>query len=254
MLIYRIILAALLAALLASGGARAAGSGLDELSALSGEYIDGSLTGIQVYNHIRALCKDEGGKPLAVVSKRFGRTVRLIEVTPDEAAEHIASSGKGKYPWYFACEGDPRFIIEKDYQYSPGEPQKFRLSRGRGLDWLDYVKAEEQEKIARFEAMSVRAGKTEVQEDKGLLEEIALQASSLQMDFVRAGNDARYEAKYSSMEKGCSRVSVKYTAYHQSGEKFFDYRVCGQDVALIKESVPAGPRGPVALIARGERP
>ncbi|WKZ32776.1 MAG: hypothetical protein QY316_12840 [Thermodesulfobacteriota bacterium] len=250
MLIYRIILAALLAALLASGGASAAGKG--ELPNLSGGPIDGNLAGIDVYNKMRAFCNEEGGRPLAVVSKRFGGFVRLVEVTPDDAAEHIASGGEGKYPWYLACEGDSRFIVEKDYRYSPGEPEKFHLSRGRGLEWLDYIKAEEPEKIARLEARSVKAEKTEARENTRLLEEVALQASSLRMDFVRAVNGARYEAKYNSVEKAgaCSRVTVKYEAQGPSGEKFFDYRVCGQDVALIREGFPAGPRGPVALITR----
>lgn len=249
MLIYRIILATLLATLIATGGARAAGKGEPSAWADTDRSID-------VYNQARAICNDEGGRPLAVVSRRFGGFVRLVEVTPDEAAEHIASGREGKYPWYLACEGEARFIVEKDYQYSPGEPEKFHLSRGRGLEWLDYIKAEEPEKIAGLEARSVRAEKNELQEDTRLLEEVALQASSLRMDFVRAGNGARYEAKFSSVEKSgaCSRVTVKYEVLGHPVEKSFDYRVCGQDVALIKEGFPAGQKGPVALIARGERP
>lgn len=253
MRIYRIILATLLAALLATS-APAAEKGPELLTSPEG-YLDGRLASMEVFKRLRAFCSDEGGKPLAVISMQAGGFVRLIEVSPDEAARHIASSGDGKYPWYFACEGDARFIVEKDYRYSPGEPNKFRLSRGRGLEWLDYIKYEEREKIAGLEAMSAGAEKAGVPEDERFLEEMALQASSLQMDFVRAGKGARYEAKYNNGKKaeGCSRVTIKYAGYGQSGEKSFDYKVCGSEVALLKDGDPINQRGPVALLAGGHK-
>jgi hypothetical protein len=71
------------------------------------------------------------------------------------------------------------------------------------------------------------------------------------MDFVRAGNGARYEADYNGGKKagGCRLVTIKYTGNGQPAARSFDYRVCGRNVALINAGGPAAPKGPVALLA-----
>ncbi len=55
--------------------------------------------------------KIENGTPEIVISKRRGRTAFNYFL--------FLSSGEWKYLWYFHCHGGQKFVIEKDYTYSP---------------------------------------------------------------------------------------------------------------------------------------
>lgn len=107
---------------------------------------DGKITGehasIDIYQYMYALCKKENGTPSVVISKRFGKVARYTEVGAEEGFNYLMTSGDGKDPWFFACEGETRFMVEKDYQYNSDGPNKFYFHPRRGLEWVDYVKAD----------------------------------------------------------------------------------------------------------------
>ncbi|MBI2413818.1 MAG: hypothetical protein HYV24_11495 [Deltaproteobacteria bacterium] len=97
---------------------------------------------IDLLQYMSALCKIDNGTPEIVVSKRYGRTVRLTKVGGIEAFNYFLSSGDGKDPWFFACHGDQKFVIEKDYTYSPKDEMKVFYYENRGLEGIDFVKEE----------------------------------------------------------------------------------------------------------------
>lgn len=115
---------------------------LEEVTAPPSGKIEGDYASIDIYQYMYALCKKENGTASVIVSKRFGKVARYTEVSAEEAFSHLLTSGEGKDPWFFACEGENRFIVEKDYQYSPDGANKFYFHPKRGLEWVDYVKAD----------------------------------------------------------------------------------------------------------------
>jgi len=118
--------------------------------------MEGALAGIDMYQYMYALCKKGNGKAFTVISKRAGRFVRLVEASPEEAFRHLFSSGDSKDPWFFACEGETKFIVEKDYGYSPDDRGKFTFRQNRGLEWVDFMKAGDKEDLARLDSGSGR--------------------------------------------------------------------------------------------------
>jgi hypothetical protein len=114
---------------------------LEQVAAPAGGRIEGDYASIDIYQYMYALCKKENGTPSVIVSKRFGKFARYTEVSAEEAFNYLLSSGEGKDPWFFGCEGENRFIVEKDYQSSPEGANRFSFHPKRGLEWVDYVKA-----------------------------------------------------------------------------------------------------------------
>lgn len=104
--------------------------------------IAGDHASVDIYQYMYALCKKENGSPTVVISKRYGKIARYVEVGAEEAFSYLLTSGDGKDPWFFGCEGETRFMVEKDYQFAPDGPNKFSFHPKRGLEWVEYVKAE----------------------------------------------------------------------------------------------------------------
>jgi len=116
---------------------------IDEVVAPPSGRIEGEYASIDIYQYMYALCKKSNGTPAVVVSKRFGKIARYTEVGSEEAFEYLLASGEGKDPWFFGCEGKNRFIVEKDYQSGEDGSNRFTFHPRRGLEWVDYVKADD---------------------------------------------------------------------------------------------------------------
>ncbi|MCC6503574.1 MAG: hypothetical protein IT362_10635 [Deltaproteobacteria bacterium] len=116
---------------------------VEDVTAPPSGLIEGEHSSIDMYQYMYALCKKNGGTPSVVLSKRFGKTARYTEVGAQEAFGYLMASGEGKDPWFFACEGENRFIVEKDYQHNLDGSNRFTFHPKRGLEWVDYVKAED---------------------------------------------------------------------------------------------------------------
>lgn len=124
---------------------------VEELTLPPNGRIKGDHASVDIYQYMYALCAKENGTASVVISKRLGKVARYTEVGAQEAFDYLLSSGDGKDPWFFACEGETRFMVEKDYQYDSNGANKFSFHLKRGLEWVDYVKAEDG-KVAKLEA------------------------------------------------------------------------------------------------------
>lgn len=114
---------------------------IEEVAAPPGGKIDGDYASIDIYQYMYALCKKDNGTASVIVSKRFGKVARYTEVSAEEAFSHLLASGEGRDPWFFACESENRFIVEKDYQFNSNGANRFYFHPKRGLEWVDFVKA-----------------------------------------------------------------------------------------------------------------
>lgn len=115
---------------------------VDEISELPGGRIEGGHESVDIYQMAYALCEKEQGTASVVISRRYGKFARYSEVSAEEAFTYLLTSGDGKDPWFFACEGKKRFLVEKDYQYDPESDSAFYFHPKRGLEWVEYVKAD----------------------------------------------------------------------------------------------------------------
>ena len=113
---------------------------IEEVAAPASGRIEGDYASIDIYQYMYALCKKENGTASVIVSKRLSKVARYMEVSAEEAFSHLLA-GEGKDPWFFACEGENRFIVEKDYQFNSDMANSFYFHPKRGLEWVDFVKA-----------------------------------------------------------------------------------------------------------------
>lgn len=123
---------------------------LDDISVPETGRLEGDHRSIDVFQYMSALCGKVNGNPSFVVPKKYGKFTRLTQVEPLEAFNYLATSGEGKQGWLLACEGDEKFVVQKNFKYNPGEENKFYFHHRRGLEGFDYVKAaEEEDKLMR---------------------------------------------------------------------------------------------------------
>lgn len=115
----------------------------DEVSTPPNGLISGRYTSLDLFQYMAALCKKENGAPSVVVSKRYGRFARYTEVSSLDALKHFLSAGEGKDPWFFACNGTRRFMVEKSYRNPSEEYDKFFFYSNRGLEGIDFIKTDE---------------------------------------------------------------------------------------------------------------
>lgn len=105
--------------------------------------LKGSYSNTEIYQYVYALCKKENGNPAFVVPKRYGKYVRLTKVAPADAFEYLMTSVKKKDAWYAACEGEKKFMLEKEYAYSEKDRESLIFHPNRGLEGISFVSAED---------------------------------------------------------------------------------------------------------------
>jgi hypothetical protein len=114
--------------------------------------LQGSYSSTEIYQYVYALCKKENGNPAFVVPKRYGRYVRLTKVTPADAFEYLTTSVKKTDAWYAACEGEKKFMLEKEYAYSEKDRESLIFYPNRGLEGISFVSAEDAPSYKNSEA------------------------------------------------------------------------------------------------------
>lgn len=105
--------------------------------------LKGSYSNTEIYQYVYALCKKENGSPAFVVPKRYGKYVRLTKVAPADAFDYFMTSAKKKDAWYASCEGEKKFMLEKEYAYSEKDQESLIFHPNRGLEGISFVSAEE---------------------------------------------------------------------------------------------------------------
>lgn len=199
----------------------------EELETPSNGRMEGAFDGIDMYQYMYALCKKGNGKAFTVISRRTGRVVRLVEASPAETFRHLLTMGNGKDPWFFACEGETKFIVQKDYGYGENDKARFTFYQNRGLEWVDFVKSGDKDDLARLDSFDGELQNST--HDPAVLAGMAREVASFRSDMVKAVNGARYEGHYlASLRKdGCDFVAIN------DGSRTFNYRVCGYDAAAV---------------------
>lgn len=188
---------------------------------------------VELYQYVYALCKKNSGKPAFVMPKRYGKFVRLTQVSAVEAFKHIYTSANDREPWFLSCEGRKKFIVEKEYKYNSEDGNRYRFYSNRGLEGIDYVKSDED---AGYLAALSASGRTAKAESPEFLEEMAWELASLKVGFIKTDNGIRYTGSYRNEYKkeGCSVVSIKTANMPAVEEKVYSYRVCKDRVAKIE--------------------
>lgn len=105
--------------------------------------LQGSYSNTDIYQYVYALCKKENGSPAFVVPKKYGKYVRLTKVAPADAFDYFMTSVKKKDAWYATCEGEKRFMLEKEYSYSENDRESLIFHPNRGLEGISFVSAED---------------------------------------------------------------------------------------------------------------
>ncbi|MBI5492297.1 MAG: hypothetical protein HY893_05120 [Deltaproteobacteria bacterium] len=193
----------------------------------------GKYSNLDMYEYMSALCKKNNGSPEIVITKRYGKYLRLTHVSTAEGSSYIISNGKEKDPWFFACNGSRRFVVEKDYQYKPDEDNLyFRLNRG--LEGIDFVKSDDSEAVALLNLRGMEpamdeAGRTD------FVEEMAWEVANMQMNFVKTYAGERFSGQFYGSKAECGYVIIKQSQPEekQTVETAYNYRVCNNRVASL---------------------
>ncbi len=193
----------------------------------------GNYSNLDMYEYMSALCKKNNGSPEIVITKRYGKYLRLTHVSTAEGSSYIISNARDKDPWFFACNGSRRFVVEKDYQYKPDEDNLyFRLNRG--LEGIDFVKSEDSDAVALLNISGVEpamdeAGRTD------FVEEMAWEVANMQMNFVKTYAGARFSGQFYGSKAECGYVIIKQSQHEEkkTTETAFNYRVCNNRVASL---------------------
>ncbi|MDO8426032.1 MAG: hypothetical protein Q7T24_00785 [Deltaproteobacteria bacterium] len=195
--------------------------------------LTGNYSNPDLYQYLSALCRKNNGAAEIVITKRYGKYLRLTQVGPEEGSSYILSNGKGKDPWFFACNGNGRFVVEKDYQYKPGEESLYFYTN-RGLEGADFVRSDDTEAIALLNNSGVELSMdTERQTD--FLEEMAWEVASLQMNFVKTSAGSKFTGLFYGSKAECGYVTIKHThtGPKDASEMAYNYRVCNNRVASL---------------------
>lgn len=193
----------------------------------------GKYSNLDTYEYMSALCKKNNGSPEIVITKRYGKYLRLTHVNTVEGSSYIISSGKDKDPWFFACNGSRRFLVEKDYQYKPGEDNLY-FHMNRGLEGIDFVKSDDSEALALLNLRGMEPAMDEaVRTD--FVEEMAWEVASMQMNFVKTYAGERFSGQFYGTKAECGYVIIKQSQPEEKEtvETAYNYRVCNNKVASL---------------------
>ncbi len=240
-------------------------SGPDELKAPeAGEY---ALTGdgysaADLYQHAIAACRKDGGTPLFLIPSSNGRHKRLTKVDALSAFRYILSTGGPEDTvWYIACEGDRRFVVEKNYRSLTGGVDLATVILDRGLEGVNYAEnwglPEEPARGPLSTVVAVvtgRGGRTN-EPTKKFLKQMAREVAFVGGNLMRVNGQSRYSGFYSESPSapGCAEVSINHVLYspekNQTRIKIYDFRVCDSKVKSTGTSEETTP-GRIDLLAR----
>lgn len=198
-----------------------------------------SYTAIDLFQHFTSACEGAGGEREFVVPLVHGRFKRLTQVDAVNAFNYILMSGDDGGAWYMACETgdrDTRFIVKKNYSFINDGTEVAEVHYGRTLAGVNYARfgeeavSEDARKRGRLEGLSTDE----------FLAEIAKNAASLRVDFVKPHAGSRYLVSYTKTGRtGCEYVTIEHLRKRVIEENrtdlVYEYKVCGDKVAKLDE-------------------
>lgn len=153
----------------------------------------------EVFSHFSSECAE--GRLTFIGTIRHGRHLRLTLIPGAEASSYIEAEGDGKYPWLLACDGDKKFLVEKEYGFGDGT-SSFRLYTGRALAGVDYAAAR-----------PVGDGPVHASvDDETFAVKMAYDLSALGIDFVATNGASRFEGRVEKSSGACDTVSLRRTS------------------------------------------
>ena len=198
------------------------------------EFKGGSST-VDLYEHMSGLCAENGGKAVFVVPREIGRYKRLAEVTPDEALDYIVSRLNSDSAWYMSCDGNIRFMVEKNLRSMNRGEETAAFYLNRGLEGINYLASNEPVSYANTAIIE----KTPEQK-VAFREQMAWEVSTIGRDFVKPEDTSRYIGFYNGRyeKTNCSRISIKEMDKKEaSAVVVYDFKVCDKLVASLGSRV-----------------
>lgn len=183
--------------------------------------IKGTHTPIEVFRHFSSECS--GGKLYFLASLKGGRFVRLTLLNYQDAASYMETDGDGKYPWLLACDGDTKFLVEKEYSSGPGRGS-FRLYKGRALEGIDYA-------VNRPSEQEPPSG----MDDAAFSVKMASELAAYKMSFISSNGGTRFSGRYESAAGECDTVSVTRLIGNGPATRF---KVCSGRVHALSNPLP----------------
>lgn len=197
--------------------------------------LKGGSSTVDLYEQMSALCADNGGKAVFVVPKEIGRYKRLAEVTPDEALDYIVSRLNTDSAWLMSCDGNIRFVVEKNLRSMNRGEETASFYLNRGLEGVNYLASGESVSYAK----TVLVEKTPEQK-VAFREQMALEVSTMGKDFVKPEDTSRYIGFYNGRYENtsCSHISIKEMDKKEtSAVVVYDFKVCNRQVASLGSKV-----------------
>jgi hypothetical protein len=208
---------------------------------------------IDLYQHTIAACAKLDGELTFVIPRSSGKLKRLTKVDAFSAFRHIlASGGLIDTVWYIACDGEERFMVEKNYRVLSGDVEMATVSVDRGLEGVDYAESwASPEELKGIEGILAKVaskvtGKPH-KPSKKFLKQMVREVAFMKGNLVRIQGASRYTGSYSasSAEPECGDVSIKHIHYEpktdQTRVNAYDYRLCGGNIKRVGTSEKSSP-------------
>jgi len=198
------------------------------------EFKGGSST-VDLYEHMTGLCSENNGKAVFVVPKEIGRYKRLAEVTADEALDYIVSRLNTDSAWLMSCDGNIRFMVEKNLRSMNRGEETASFYLNRGLEGVNYLASGATVSYANTTLVE----KTPEQK-VAFREQMAWEVSAMGKDFVKPEDTSRYIGFYNGRYENtsCSHISIKEMDKKETSTVVvYDFKVCDRQVASLGSRV-----------------
>lgn len=202
-----------------------------------------TLSGADLFQYLQVLCEKEKGKPRYVINmgkevesprgdltdittgKRFYYADELAEVNAISAFKYAGYYTKPpmtvKRIWYFACEGEQRFVVK-------GEAEQNFFASNRGLEGVEFKPLSSQPKA------EPQGG-----QPQSIEEEIAVEVATKKTNVFKMVSTQEYTGIYNGQQDGCDLVTVRKnwdTTMKNPRVDTLNYRICGKSIAKVSES------------------
>ena len=204
-----------------------------------------SLTGVDLFEMATTQCAAGGGTTGYVVPKTYGNYKRLTRIGAVEAFDYILLKGDKGGAWFIGCENaDERkgnFLVTKNYSFLNGDVEKAEFTYGRTLNGVNYEESTIEAEIAIARVMALK-GEMPILAEGEFLDEMARKIADIKLEMIMPNEGSRYLGSYRTAAKmGCDDVTIKHLRKRviekNSIARVYEYRVCGDEVALLDDTV-----------------
>ncbi len=170
------------------------------------------------------------------------------------AFTHILSIGNGADDtvWYIACDGEERFMVEKNYRSLSGGIEMATVKMDTGLKGVNYAEnwGTPEEPSGIFGKVTAKLRKPDGRlhkPSKKFLMQMAREVVFMKGNLVRIEGRSRYTGFYSGSPHmpECENVSIKHIQYQPSKDHTqvdaYDYQLCDDKMKMVGTSKKTSP-------------